>query len=101
MSSQSKKYGVQEVQFVGQAVKQKEATQWVVTWALLSNSMAVSTQEEMCKRIECVRAFMHCHGLVHMGWLRIVSHGGPVNMSDIRKQKVCDRVACALHDLVL
>jgi hypothetical protein len=79
---------VQDVQFLGQAVQHREATQWMVTWAMLSNGMRVSSHEEVCRQNEGVSAFMHSHGLVHMGWLRLVSHGGPLSMSDIHKQKV-------------
>jgi hypothetical protein len=79
---------MQDVQFVGRAVKYRAATQWLVTWAMLSNGMAASTHEEVCYQKESVKAFMHSHGLVHIGWLRVVSQGGPLNMQDICKQKV-------------
>jgi hypothetical protein len=79
---------VQDVQFVGQAVEHREATQWMVTWAMLSNGMASCTAEEVSEQNQKVNAFMHSHGLVHMGWLRVVSQGGPLTMSDIHKQKV-------------
>jgi hypothetical protein len=89
---------MQEVHFVGQAVEHRATTQWMVTWALLSNGMAVSTPEEVCCQNESVNAFMHSHGLVHMGWLRVVSQGGPLTMHDIRKQKVCYWKSAPLHD---
>jgi hypothetical protein len=88
---------VQDVQFVGQAVQHRQATQWMVTWAMLSNGLRLSSHEEVCRQNEGVHAFMQSHGLVHMGWLRVVSQGGPLSMSDIHKQKVCDRKRCPLH----
>jgi hypothetical protein len=92
---------VQDVQFVGQAVQHREATQWMVTWAMLSSGLTVSSHEEVCRQNERVSAFMHAHGLVRMGWLRVVSHGGPLSMSDIHKQKVRDRKRCPLHGRLL
>jgi hypothetical protein len=92
---------MQDVQFVGQAVNYRAATQWMVTWAMLSNGMAVSTHEEVCRKDQSVNAFMHSHQLVHMGWLRVLSQGGPLNMHDIRKQKVCHLKRCTLHDRIL
>jgi uncharacterized protein YfiM (DUF2279 family) len=92
---------MQDVQFVGQAVKHRAATQWMVTWAMLSNGMAVSTHEEVCHKDVSVNAFMHSHELVHMGWLWVLSQGGSLNMHDIRKQKVGDRKRCTLHYRIL
>jgi hypothetical protein len=92
---------MQEVHFVGQAVKHGAASQWMVTWALLNNGMAISTPEEVSCQNEWVNAFMHSHGLVHMGWLRVVSQGGPLTMHDICKHKVCDRNRSPFNDGVV
>jgi hypothetical protein len=89
---------VQDVQFVGQAVDHREATQWIVTWAMLSNNMASNSPEEVYEQRSRVEAFMRSHGLVHMGWLRVVSHGGPLTTSDIHKQKVCSRQGGSFRD---
>jgi hypothetical protein len=89
---------VQAVQFVGQAVDHREATRWIVTWAMLSNSMPSNSPEEVCEQRNRVDAFMHSHGLVHMGWLRVVSQGGPQTTSDIHKQKVCSRQGGSFQD---
>jgi hypothetical protein len=79
---------VQEVQFGGQAVKFRETTQWMVTWAVTSNCVAMRSPEGVCEESQRVNAFMHSHSLVHIGWLRVVSQGGPLCASDIHKQKV-------------
>jgi hypothetical protein len=81
---------VQEVQFGGQAVKFRETTQWKVTWAVTSNCVAMRSPEGegVCEESQRVNAFMHSHSLVHIGWLRVVSQGGPLCASDIHKQKV-------------
>jgi hypothetical protein len=92
---------MQEAHFVNPAVKHREAPQWMVTWALLHNGTAVSTPEEVSRQNEWVNAFMHSHGLVHMGWLRVVSQGGPLSMHDICKHKVCDRKRSSLNDVVV
>jgi hypothetical protein len=73
----------------------------MVTWAMLNNGMEVSTHEEVSRQNEGVNTFMHAHGLLHMGWLQVVSQGGPLTMHDIRKQKVCDLKRSPLHEGVI
>jgi hypothetical protein len=62
---------VQDVQFVGQAVQHGEATQWMVTWAMLSNGMTVSSHDEVCRQNEGARlhalAWSCAHGLATSG----------------------------------
>jgi hypothetical protein len=95
----AKQKHMQEVQFLGHAVSHRGANQWIVTWALLRNGMAISTPEAMWEQNHRVNAFRHSHGLMHLGWLRVVTQGGPLTASDIYKQKVCNQQVVSFHDL--
>jgi hypothetical protein len=75
---------VHEVHFGGQAVKYREATQCIATLAIIGKGMAMCSSEEVSQVNQKVNAFMHSHGLEHVGWLRVVSQGGPVSASDIQ-----------------
>jgi hypothetical protein len=81
---------MQEVQFLGHAVNRRGANQWIVTWAMLSNGMEISPPEAVWEQNHRVNHFMHSHGLTQLGWLRVVSQGGPLTAADIHKQKVCN-----------
>jgi hypothetical protein len=72
---------------VGKARVYSDATEWQVTRAILSNSMAVSTPEGRLKHNQRVDALMREHGLVHIGWLRLASKANPLSCSDINTQQ--------------
>jgi hypothetical protein len=55
---------------------------------MTTNCVAMRSPEGVCEESQKVNAFMHSHSLVHIGWLRVVSQGGPLCASDIHKQKV-------------
>jgi hypothetical protein len=79
---------VQIVQFAGKCMTYNDATEWNVTHAILSNSLAVSSAETRLKRNEQVDAVMHEHGLVHIGWLRQASKLCPLSTLDLDTQRV-------------
>jgi hypothetical protein len=79
---------LQVVQFVGKAMAYSDATEWQVTRAILSNSMAVSTPEGRNTHNQRVDALMREHRLVHIGWLRLVSKANPLSCSDVNTQLV-------------
>ena len=80
---------MQIVQFAGKCMTYHDATEWNVTHAILSNSLAVSSAETRLKRNEQVDAVMHEHGLVHIGWLRQASKMCPLSSLDLDTQRVC------------
>lgn len=82
---------VQIVQFAGKCMTYNDATEWNVTHAILSNSLAVSSAATRLKRNEQVDAVMHEHGLVHIGWLRQASKLCPLSSLDLDTQRVCFR----------
>jgi hypothetical protein len=89
---------MQEVHFLGHAVDHRGANQWIVTWAMLSNGMAICSPEAVWEQNHRVNAFMHSHGLMHLGWLRVVSQGGPLTAADINRQKVCNQQVASFQD---
>jgi hypothetical protein len=80
---------VQVVQFVGKPITNDDATEWMVTRAILSYSVAIASSERIRKHNQRVNALMRAQGLVHIGWLRVVAQGGPLSLADVNTQKVC------------
>jgi hypothetical protein len=73
---------------VGKEMMYSDATEWQVTRAILSNSMAVSTPDGMRKHNQWVDALMQKRGLVHIGWLRVGSGPEcPLSPRDITTQQ--------------
>jgi hypothetical protein len=89
---------MQEVHSLGHAVDHRGANQWIVTWAMLSNGMAISAPEGVWEQNQRVNAFMHSRGLMHLGWIRVVSQGGPLTATDIHKQMVCNQQVLSFKD---
>eukprot|EP00892_Ulva_mutabilis_P002242 jgi/Ulvmu1/12018/UM083_0031.1 len=79
------------VQFAGRCVTYNDATEWNVTHAILSNSLAVSSPEMRLKRNEQVDAVMQVNQLVHIGWLRQASKSCPLSSLDLDTQRVYER----------
>lgn len=93
---------MQIVQFAGKCMTYHDATEWNVTHAILSNSLAVSSAETRLKRNEQVDAVMREHGLVHIGWLRQASKMCPLSSLDLDTQRVrVQSITCAPASLRL
>lgn len=79
---------MQIVQFVGKCIKYNEDSEWHVTQAILSNSLAVASHESRSRRNEQVDDIMHRKQLTHVGWLRQASVTCPLSTLDLDTQRV-------------
>jgi hypothetical protein len=85
---------VQVVQFVGKAMTYNDATELIVTRAIISTSMTVCSRDRVVKHSQKVDSIMQKHGLVHIGWMRAGSREQTLTLSDVRTQQVG---ACFTH----
>ena len=79
---------MQIVQFVGRSIPYNQDVEWHVTHAILSNSLAVSSNESRSQRNEQVDDVMRKHQLTHIGWLRQASVNCPLSTLDLDTQRV-------------
>jgi hypothetical protein len=79
---------LQIVQFVGTCTHYNQDLEWHVTHAILSNSLAVSSNETRAQRNEQVDDVMRKHALTHIGWLRQASVNCPLSTLDLDTQRV-------------